>query len=241
MLKPLFYPLALGLLLALGGCGKDEPAAAALVLTGTYESTATLRAAEPITMYTANGQVSNDALIDHFLVRCRATAGFSRTDQPAPTPPLRVAIAPSRQVTFTSSADTLQANIIDQSAQHLLLAVGDSLSWPAPVLSSTDWCGRLAASVKRYYPAQRYVEAPAQAGTFVRYGIYRPVRMLTIRDGELYVPLFSWVVKAARPGQGMCYQYVGFEWNAFNPAVRTQLAAGDTIVVQGREVALRRL
>jgi len=242
-MKRLFYPLALGLLVA-AGCSKDknEPEAKP-VLDGEYQVSNTLVAA-PITMYTKDGPVSNQALIDRFLSRRTwAVSLFSRTNTPIPTTSsLAVVIKGNNRAYFISTApgasrsDTLKTDITAQQAKYAVCTERDSIS----VLTSTNATGRcdvLTGQMQAELPVKRCVPLSMATG-YSRQCRFRPVRVLKIDAGQLFIPQLSWLVQSGQTPYGTCGFASSGAWNVFNTGVLSQLTAGDTIVVQERTIAL---
>ena len=141
-MRQLFYPLALGLMM-LSGCSKDAPEAAQVVLEGEYQAGTTVTTA-PIRMYTKDGAVNNQALIERFVARRTwAAAYFPRTDTPIPTTSsLKVIVRGNNQADLISTSpgrtDTLKTDITAQRAAYAVLSGRDSVS----TLSSSNATGR---------------------------------------------------------------------------------------------------
>ena len=240
MMKQIFYPLVLGLLM-LGGCSKDKEETP-VVLTGEYQVGNTIVTA-PIAMYTNMGAVNNQAVVDGYLRRQQLSATyFSRTDVPTSYPnQLAIIIRDNKQVSlvtyYPNRADTVKANITSQLAKYAVLSLRDSTGLFSSA-SATDRCAQLAALIPTENPVKRCVNV-SQATGYSQYCKYRPVQVVGINAGQLYIPVLSWSLKASST-----YSYCGWasygSWNLFNKAALNQLVAGDTLVVQERSIALNK-
>lgn len=234
-----FFSLAFGLLI-FAGCSKDAPQAAKVVLDGEYQAGATVATA-PIKMYTKDGEVTNQALIDRFLSRRTwAAAYFPRTNTPIPTTSsLKVLIRGNNQASLITTSpgrtDTLKTDITAQRAAYAVLSGRDSVS----VLSSSNATGRcdlLSEQMEAEQPTKRCVALPPVTG-YSRQCRFRPVRLLKIDAGQLVIPQLSWLVQSGQQYNSCGYAASG-SWNLFNTGILNQLMAGDTLVVQQRTIAL---
>ncbi len=240
-MKHLLYPLAFSLLVVTG-CGTKE-SEAPLVLTGEYQAQNTVLTA-PIIMYTRDGAVNNPALVDRFLSRRTWATRFTRTDTPIPTTSsLTLLIAANKRATLASNSpgrsDTIKTEITGQQSKYLVLSAQDSVSvLTAP--SNANRCEQLGAQMEVEQPVKRCVAVPMTSGTFEKICRFRPIRLLQIDAGNLYIPQLSWIVQSGNPQTSICGLSYGGQWNLLNPAVLNQLAAGDTLVVQERRIALVR-
>lgn len=238
-MKQYIYPLLLGVLLLLG-CKKDREAP--LVLVGKYEASTSPVAATPIRLYTVNGIVDNQVIVDNFIKRQSWVQDyFFRNAVPAPNnASLVLAIRSNMRATLidthATSTDSVRAEVLSQNDQSFLLANVDSAS---VLLSSnsTSRCEQLGERIKNVYPGKRCRSLPPFTG-YSSYCMIRPVRVITIKNGNLFIPQFTWLVKTGQPSQSICGLAYSKEWNTFNPAILNQLVAGDTIVVQEREIPL---
>lgn len=239
IMKYLFYPLALGLLM-LGGCSKDREEAT-LVLAGEYQANSTIVTA-PITMYTSTGVVNNQAVVDGYLRRQALSAAyFSRTDLPTPAAnSLAIIIRQNKQVNFISSyptrTDTVKAEITSQLAKYVVLSNRDSVAGFSSA-SAANRCAQLSAQMPIEKPVKRCVGMSPASG-YSQYCKYRPVEVVAINAGQLYIPLLSWSLKSSPSVYSNCGSASYGSWNLFNKAVLNQLASGDTLVMQERSIAL---
>lgn len=238
-MKKHFYFLACAATL-LSGCGKEK---APLLLDGTYQLGPTVFATSPILLYTKAGKVDNPALLTHFLARRSLwlnPATFASADAPTPyRAPVTLIIAGTQAKLITSSSrptktDTSRAEITARTDQSFVLAVFDSVSTTG---GFDNRCVTLAQQLHAVPEGARCVRLPPASG-YSGYCFVRPMRVVTIRDGKLFAPQLSWLVQANVGRSNACGYVASREWNTFDPAVLNQLVAGDTIVVQEREIAL---
>ena len=234
------YYLLLIAALVLTGCRKDEERIS-YNLSGTYTAENTLRAANPIAMYTSAGQVTNAAVITRFLARRQNLSDyFSATDVAIPSnTTLRLTFRANNRATLFSTApnysDSVRTEVTDQQIASLRLQNLDSITTlPGGTSYSCRKVSELADYIKEVYPGKRCRALPLASG-YSQICKQRPVRMIGAHGSQLYVPYFSWLVLADG-----CYIAYSGEWNMFNQSVLSHLAAGDTVVVQEREIALRK-
>jgi hypothetical protein len=211
-------------------------------LTGTYVAAATIVAAHPIVMYTQAGQVTDQAVLTRFLTRRPNQTGyFSATDAPIPSnQTLKLTFRDNNRATLLfgtgTRADSLRVEVTNREPASFLLQQLDSTNQfgVSSGQSTCDRVGKIAEYVRGVVAGKRCRMVSPSTGysSFCR---VRPVRMVGVRDGQLYVPYYSWLIQA-----GGCYTAVSGEWNTFGQGARGQLGAGDTLVVQEREVALHR-
>lgn len=230
------YLLAASLLL-FSACGNDDDTPE-LSLPGEYLAENRV-VATSINMYTSNGQVNNTSLIDNFIRRYRSTDNFSRTDVAVPAGnTLTLSIDSNSKATFVSTTpapqrtDTLKTEIVFRAKDHLTLAEFDSIS----IFTSTqsNRCAELSQNMTQVLPNKRCRAVSIVTG-YSQICRYRPASALLIKDGSLRLPLFSWMIVNRQGGNYCGNGYSGVR-NLFNTAVLNQLRAGDTIVVQVREV-----
>ena len=239
-MKQTFYPLALGLLLV-SSCGKDKSGVAP-VPEGEYESAATILAA-PITMYTKDGAVNDPAIVDRYLNRRPSTASFfSRTATPVLYNikiTLRIKGNSKVDIITVSSGrnDTLETDITSQSSQYLVLSLKDTVKY-ASSGSASDRCERWGNVMLTDYPKTYCANVAQPSGNF-QVCKFRPSRLVKLQDGALYIPQLSTSSKIrGASSNSFCSQAQAGTWNLFNLACLNQLIAGDTIVVQERQIAL---
>jgi hypothetical protein len=237
MKQPYYSLLVLGA--SLTSCQKDKERIS-YDLSGTYTAENTLRAANPITMYTSAGQVSNAAVITRFLAKRQNLSDyFSATDLAIPSnTTLRLAFRANNRATLLSTtptySDSIRTEVTDQQVASLRLQNLDSVTILPGTSYSCQKVEELTGYIKEVYPGKRCRPLPTASG-YSQFCRQRPVRMIGAHGDQLYVPYFSWLVSA-----GGCYIAYSGEWNMFNRAVLSHLAAGDTVVVQEREIALRK-
>jgi hypothetical protein len=228
------------LCLALAGCHDDTPAVAPLVLTGDYQ-TGSVVVATPIVMYTSTGPVQSPTVVDNFLRRqyynYLTNGYFSRTDEVITDGSyLALSIRPDKRATLTLGApgatNAIETEVLDQQLSYFTLAHMDSTQ-TAYINSGPDRCALLGEQIGVAQPGKRCVRASPATG-YSSFCKLRPVYAIAIRDRQLYLPVFSWYIKAATQC-GLAYSRTR---NVFNPAVLSQLTTGDTLVIQTREIAL---
>ena len=228
-------------LLLLAGCGKAPKIE--LPLTGEYETGPTI-VANPIVMYTENGPVNNPQLVDKFLSgKQLGPPFFFRTDVPNNDfYAFKLTIATNSQATLVSQSltnpATKKAEITARNAEYFVLTEVDSVSISNSNTNSNR-CSLLGHKLKTIYPAQRCKSLPLSTG-YSQICRFRPVQVVTIRDGRFFLSVLSWMVQtgpSAATGS-FCGLSSAGERNTFNPAIAAQLIDGDTIVVQQREIAL---
>lgn len=238
-MKQCYFGLLAGLAL-LTGCHKDA-AITSYTLSGKYVADNTLVAANSITMYTKNGQVTNQAVVTRFLARKQwLTSYFSPTDEPINTgSTLSLAFRANNRAALLTTApgyiDSIQTEVLDKQANTFILQNLDSVGYFG---SATSGCSvrlaQLADYIKNFYP-KKHCQNVSPATGYSQYCQQWPLRVVKVRDGQLFIPYYSWYVQA-----NSCYLAYRAEWNTFNPAILNQLAAGDTVVVQEREIRLRK-
>lgn len=235
MKQHLYFLLAGGSLLA--GCGKDPETQP--VLAGSYQAGPVISTAD-IMLYTSTGRVDNRAMVDNFLARRKNLSGyFSRVDVALPTAySLTLAFRGNNRVTLLSksatSTDSTLTEITAQSAQRLVLANKDSISNLRP--GSPSRVDQLSDLIPGEQPVRRCAAASVSSGTYALACRYRPIRVITSHDGKLFLPQLSWLIQTGN-GYGISYWAYSGVQNTFNTAVLSQLQAGDTLVVQAREIA----
>lgn len=222
----------------LTGCGKDREAQP--VLEGSYQAGSVISAAD-ITMYTSAGRVDNQALVDKFLARHKNLSNyFSRVDVPLPaTYSLTLAFRGKSQATLLSkgptSTDSVLTEITAQSAQRLVLANKDSVVILRNVTASQNRAEQLSDLIPSERPGQHCQYASSSSGTVALSCRVRPLRVITSHDGKLFLPQLSWLIQVSDGYRTSGWAYSGVQ-NTFNTAVLNQLSAGDTLVVQAREI-----
>lgn len=241
-MKHLTFLLVSGLLI-LAGCRKDEPEAKA-GLTGDYLLGNVISTA-PIVMYTQGGPITNQALIDRFLARRSLPPSmFSRTDAPVPNgASFTLQIEANKQARFINtspgSRDTVTMDITSQLPNYVVLTRRDSATSATSssgLVYTPSRCETLGEQMEVENPIKRCKTAISAAGISTRCRS-RPLYLLKINAGQLHIPQLSWSIASSRANSS-CGSSLGNVWNLFNQGVVTQLAAGDTVVVQERSVAL---
>lgn len=235
------YASCLLLVTALASCHHDVENLAP-DLTGTYVARNIITAAHPIALYTKNGLENNPAVVTRFLARRPSLASyFSVSDVPLPSgSTLRLTFRANNRATVLATTptytDSIRAEVGGRQATFFLLQNLDSTLSYSP--SSYMGCNRislLADYVRGTAPGKRCFAAPTIGNLNGQACRERPVRVIGVRGGQLYIPFYSWLIQT-----GGCYTALSGEWNTFGEGVVGQLATGDTLVVQEREIALHR-
>lgn len=234
-MKQHFYLLLLGVTL-LTGCGKDKETQPAL--EGSFQAGSVISAAD-ITMYTSAGRVDNRTLVDKFLARRKNLNNyFSPVDVPLPAAfSLTLAFRGNNRVTLLAkgptSTDSILTEITSQSPQRLVLANRDSVGFSRNAAQSrTEQLSDLMLSEQ---PGQRCLYIGSGSGLSSQYCRVRPLQVITSHDGKLFLPQLSWLIQTGSSYGTSYWAYSGVR-NTFNTAVLNQLIAGDTLVVQAREI-----
>lgn len=230
------YPLTLALVFValFTGCSKDE-AAASFDSTGQYKLASTITT-NPIVMYTRNGIVSNQQVLDNFLIRKQLpTPVFYRNDVPNNVfSDFTIDINRNNQATISyqtnSNTATVNAEITTRTPQYLVLAHTDSVfvgsNLPVDILQEN------IVLIKRML---RCTTSP-----LISKCMNRPFTVTAIQNNKLFLPLFAWLIQTGPTTTIRGGLTIGSAINIFNPAIVNRLATGDTIVVQTRELALRK-
>jgi len=229
-------------LLALAACTNDPQEEPEMVLAGEYRTTGTIVATNPVRMYTRSGEVNNPALVDNFIRRRVGTNGsgyFMRTD---------VAITDNRSVTLTIDAQnkatvvsayptgsqTSRATVSSRNPQYFVLTNADTTRVMMPA-GTPNRCTQLLEQVQTVQPQKR-CQAMSPATGYSQLCTFQLVSAITIRNQQLYLPYFSYIIYNKQPSVGDCAAWAGGTTNYFNQALLNQLATGDTLVVQEREI-----
>lgn len=220
----------------LGGCRKDEETP--LALTGSFQAGPAISTAD-IVMYTSAGRVDNQPLVDKFLARRKNLATyFSRVDVPLPAAySLTLTFRGNNRVTLlakgATSTDSILTEITAQLPQRLVLASIDSIN----ILrnAAQNRADQLSDLVPSERPNQRCLNVAVSSGTYSQACRMRPIRVITKHDNKLFLPQLSWLIQTSSAYGGFSWAYSGVQ-NTFNTALLNQLVAGDTLVVQAREI-----
>jgi hypothetical protein len=238
-MKSTFYLLALAGALLLGSCGKDEPALS--VAPGEYRSGGTIIASGPVTMYTTSGSTTDLNIISRFVVRQSAGGdfpAFAAADVPTTTATtlsvqankeVQIGEAYMGQASFGRLAD-----ITGQQSNYIILTQRDSTLL---VVRNTGRCERFANDLLTVRPQQRCLDKFGSSNGVLQVCFYLPQRIIKQVNGQLYIPQLSWWLQQG-VGSGRCTNGGSGEWNLFNKAVLPQLAPGDTLLVQERQIEL---
>ena len=228
--------------LLLAGCHKDKEAEVAPDLTGTYTASATVRAAHPIVLYTKDGQVNDQNLINRFLKRQPSFFAeyFSATDQTPNTGAItQLAFRGNGRATlltsYSSYKDSVLTKVVARPAGGLLLQYVDTTGVYTNIGLPCDTRINALAVYVRNFNAPTQCTALNPATGYSQYCRINPIRLVGVRDGQPFIPYLSWCLRI-----GTCSFAQGGEWNTFNPAILSRLVAGDTLVVQEREIALQK-
>jgi hypothetical protein len=238
-MKKYLYALLMSAI-CLAGCSKEK---VPFALDGTYQLGPTVSAANPIKLYTKDGIMEDPALIDRFLARRQYlvnAAIFARSDAPSPyANPVTLTIEGSRAVlvvsrSYATKFDTSRAEITSRTDRSFVVTGFDSTT-----IGNNDGshCATLVEQMHSPHGGHRCVKLPPASG-FSSFCFVRPMWVVITKDGKLFAPQLSWFLQASPPLAKACTYSYSREWDLFNPAVRSQLLAGDTLVVQEREIAL---
>ena len=241
-MRPFYLPL-LAVAALLVGCHKDQeaPEAVAFDTSGRYHAGPTILATNPITMYTRSGAVTNPTVVDRYLARRPWAADFfSRTDaNPGNAVSLTLTFRSLNRATVTVTGpnnylDSVRADV-SVAADYLVLKQLDTLSALLPLNTSCmSRAGQLSEALRQLQDDKTCVALPAVTG-YSQSCKVRAVRQLKSRAGQPYIPLLSTLVQT-----GTCQTAVSNQWNSLSTAPLSQLAAGDTVLVQERELPLLR-
>jgi hypothetical protein len=244
-MKKYLYSLVLSTTI-LSGCGKDKEAP--LIVEGRYLADDTILAANPITMYTKDGKVDNQSIIQRFLNhRTWAQSYFSSTDIVNPnigSSSLAVEIRSNKRAAiiskYSNSIDSIGVELTSQEANYLVLSAIDSFSINVPNYRYDEvHVNELVAQMHTVIPQRKCYNVPAYLD-YSQSCKQRYVRLLTTKKGKLFIPQFSYIVQVSQLNYG--FHTIGYNrvWNTFNKSVLNKLVVGDTLVVQEREVTLLR-
>jgi hypothetical protein len=240
-MKKYLYALTLSMI-GISGCGKDEEYL--LIVEGQYQADNTLLAANPITMYTKDGRIDNQVVINRFLNHHSwSQSYFSSSDtRNSGNSSLTVAIRSNKHaaITFNYSTriDSIRTELTAQESKYLVLSEIDSSWMNVPNYSFREvHLHEILSQMHSVDPQKKCYNVPAYSN-YSQACRYRFLRLLTIKQGKLFVPQLSYIVQTSQPNYGVSsFGYSGV-WNTFNTAALNKLIVGDTIVVQEREVAL---
>lgn len=238
-MKTAFYPLALAGALLLGSCGKDEPTLT--VAPGDYRSGSTIIASGPVTMYTSSGSTTDLGIISRFVVRQSGGGGFpafASADVPTTTA-TTLSIQANKEVQISESymgqiSFGRLADITGQQSNYIVLTQRDST---VLFVRNTGRCERFANDLLTVRPQQRCLDKFGSSNGVLQICFYLPQRIIKQVNGKLYIPQLSWWLQQGT-GSGYCTSGGSGEWNLFNKAVLPQLAPGDTLLVQERQIEL---
>jgi hypothetical protein len=239
-MKKYCYTLLAGSILFCG-CSKEKETP---VLEGEYQTGTTIESA-PIQLFTKDGLVDNQAIVDRFLTRRPwSTSYFSRVNVAVPNgSSLMLTIQSNKKALLVSkygtSTDTLKAVFTSQTDQYLVLSHVDSIR--TPILNRIPYpsrCQQLADKIKTEYPGKHDYPIALVSGTQEYFSKVRPIEVIAIKKDKLFLPQFSWSVESSGAYGSKCGISSSRERNVFNKAVINQLVIGDTIVVQERMVEL---
>ena len=237
-MKKYFYSLIMSAL-CLAGCSKEK---VPLALDGTYQLGPVVSAANPIKLFTKDGSTDDPTLINRFLARRQYvinTTLFARADAPSPyTNPITLTIAGSRAALIVNRAtptkfDTTKAEITGRTDRSFVVLGFDSTTFGD---RDGSHCATLIEQMHSPHGGYRCVKLPPASG-FSSYCMGRPMWVIALKDGKLFAPQLSWFLQVSSPLVKACNYSYTREWDLFNPAVQSQMIAGDTLVVQEWEIA----
>ncbi|MBG8552249.1 hypothetical protein [Hymenobacter guriensis] len=228
-------------LLALGACQEDKDSGPQLA--GLYQTESTIKAG-PLQVYTSSGVVSSPAVAASLLRRhWSMRSSFLKKDSViSPDNSLTLLFEADNRVTLTANysggSRVLALEATSRNAQRYLLSAMDSATVIA-ASGAQSRCELLADQVREHEPARRCFLVALMPGAFQSACRFRPLQVLTIRNNQPVIPLYSWFVLVSRSGT-VCGQGQGFEWNLPSSNLVQRLASGDTVLVQVNELALRK-
>ncbi|RAK65847.1 hypothetical protein [Hymenobacter edaphi] len=224
-----------------GGTNDDfSPRAILYDATGRYHAGPTIYASSPILILTQNGVINDKPRVDRFLARRPWAAGyFSHTDVPVGNATLTLTFRGANQATITTgtptAVDSFRTEITEREPDYLVLRQLDTARVMKPI---TTGCmtrvNQLAEAVLQTRHDQT-CQAMSPVTGYSQYCQVRRVRVLKARKKDLTIPLVSCLVQS-----GSCQSAYTGEWNLLNESVQSLLGAGDTVVVQEREIQLLR-
>lgn len=211
-------------------------------LEGLYESEPTIMAINPITMYTINGPVTDKKVIDGFRIRRFISPSnlFSHTDTPEPSgASFTLSIDSNNKAVVTTAivaldfSNTRTYTVSSRTSQNFLLVATDSSYYNQ---YSNNRCAILSNDVLKVPPKGT---CRARTPTFFSCKDL-PTQVITIRNGQLFVPQLGWYIKTGTTPNTSCSVGYGGLWNMFNPAILNKLVVGDTLLVQERAIAFKK-
>jgi hypothetical protein len=251
MIKQLLYSLCLsGLLLA--GCSKEK---SPFVIAGEYETGTVIQPA-PIQLFTKDGLIDNPQVVDKFLrQKFWKSVAFSRTDEPYSGSALKLRIEADKRAFLISNTgtrvDTIKAFLTSQTDRYLVLSYADSVTGGVPIIKPMPGqqspCELIASKIRSESEGVHYYPVAYASGTAAYVATVRPILVIAIKNGQLFLPQFSWIIASTHvissnpyPVTATCGMAKDKERNVFNPAVVNQLTVGDTIVVQERDIPFQK-
>jgi hypothetical protein len=138
--------------------------------------------------------------------------------------------------TTPGRTDTLKTDLTTPQATYAVSTARDSIAVSAPA-GTPSRCEVLGGQMDAVLPNKRCTALPPVTG-YSRLCRFRPIQVLRIDAGHLAVPQLSWLVYSSPSPNNSCGVSMSGAWNLFNKALLSQLAAGDTLVVQERTIAL---
>jgi hypothetical protein len=240
-MKKYLYSVVLSTI-CLVGCGKNEEAP--LIVEGKYQADNTILAANPITMYTKDGRVDNQLVVNKFFNHHSwAQPFFSSSDIHNPgTSSLTIDIRSNKHAAIVSNSsnrvDSIRVEVTSQESNYLILSEVDSSAMNLPYYSFREvHLHEIESQMQSVIPKKKCYNVPAYLN-YSQACQYRFLRLLTIKEGKLFVPQFSYLIQTNQMNSGVNSIAYSRVWNTFNTSVLNKLIVGDTIVVQEREVAL---
>jgi hypothetical protein len=251
MNKQLLYSLCLGSLL-LAGCSKEK---SPFITAGEYETGTVIQSA-PIQLFTKDGLVDNPQVVDKFLrQKFWTTVAFSRTDEPYSGSAFKLRIEADKRAFLISNngthSDTIKAFLTSQTDRYLVLSYADSVTGRGavskPIPGQQSPCELLYTKIKSEYAGVHFYPVAYASGTDMYVPRERPILVISIKNGQLFLPQFSWIIASTHvinsgpyPLTNRCGMAQNNDRNVFNSAVISQLTVGDTIVVQERGVPFQK-
>lgn len=215
-------------------CRKDNTS---LQLTGKYQSDANGSIGE-VFMYSGQGRVTDVAVIRNFLQMCENESAFIFDQNLYPVGddgPLIFTIASDNKVTISSPIypEPKHAEITGQSSASLLVSLIDSTH---RFVSGNGRCEELYEAIKMVNPEKKYTWLSSTG--YNSFYTFRPTFPIEIINGQLILPMTTFLVRPSEGNTFACLHRISNEWNIFNPAIINELTATDTIVYQTKRIKL---
>ena len=206
--------------------------------TGKYTSSGILISGAK--MYTSNGEVRDQSVINNFIIRQDLKSLF-KVAQTAELEPglVNISLEPGKAiVNFPGQPMTMEMSYKRITyGRYLLNWVGTTL-WSLP--NNPSRCMQMADSILLYPVNKLNMQPVPTSGGYTM--LYTPSLdyVLNVKPGALTVPFLSYAFFSNTPPYSACSWANGDTWNMFNPECIKRLQTGDTLVVQSKTVLLKK-